>query len=266
MGHTLRISSHFRRHLAGRIQLHVSYTTITPYSSFKRSDSRRHSHMDSEEAVMVAAEDEAEHEDEEADAQHDDVDIERQVVDVRRHAAVVFRALGTQNHTDTLPSVLPSIPKSGLTTPCKDREIWDVDHEDLMCSWIPRIFTSLIPHSSVVSSSSSSPLILQRVFLLGTEGKDVLLPSKPKQSDGSSMQSTTVLQTLGLALWVTLPPPAGFVRPGFPSFLFRSETVLRGDRDVQSAVPFLPSLLMLLLLLLLLLLLCLGFVNRSLLM
>jgi len=36
-------------------------------------------------------------------------------------------------------SVLPSFPKSGLTTPCKDWEIWDwdMDHEDLMCSWIP---------------------------------------------------------------------------------------------------------------------------------
>lgn len=37
----------------------------------------------------VAAEDEAEHEDEEADAQHNDIDIEREVIDVRRHAAVV---------------------------------------------------------------------------------------------------------------------------------------------------------------------------------
>lgn len=44
----------------------------------------------------VAAEDEAEHEDEEADAQHDDVHVEREVVDVRRHAVVVFRALTTQ--------------------------------------------------------------------------------------------------------------------------------------------------------------------------
>lgn len=44
----------------------------------------------------VAAEDEAEHEDEEADAQHNDVHIERQVVDVRRHSAVVFRTQTTQ--------------------------------------------------------------------------------------------------------------------------------------------------------------------------
>lgn len=44
----------------------------------------------------VAAEDEAEHEDEEADAQHNDIHIEGEVVDVRRHAAVVFRALKTQ--------------------------------------------------------------------------------------------------------------------------------------------------------------------------
>lgn len=44
----------------------------------------------------VAAEDEAQHEDEEADAQDDDIDVEREVVDVRRHAAVVFRAMETQ--------------------------------------------------------------------------------------------------------------------------------------------------------------------------
>ena len=44
----------------------------------------------------VAAEDEAEHEDEEADAQHNDIHIEREVIDLRRHAAVVFKALTTQ--------------------------------------------------------------------------------------------------------------------------------------------------------------------------
>lgn len=44
----------------------------------------------------VAAEDEAEHEDEEADAQHNDIHIEWEVIYVRSHAAVVFRALSTQ--------------------------------------------------------------------------------------------------------------------------------------------------------------------------
>lgn len=53
-------------------------------------------------------------------------------------------------------------------------------------------------HPPLVSSvvSSSSLLILQLIFLLSTEGKD-MLPSKPKQSEDSSMQSTTVL-LLGL--------------------------------------------------------------------
>lgn len=45
------------------------------------------------------------------------------------------------------------------------------------CFFQQRIFTSLIHLSSVVSSSSSSPLILQWVFLLSVEAKDVL-PSK----------------------------------------------------------------------------------------
>lgn len=43
----------------------------------------------------VAAEDEAEHEDEQADAQHNDVHVEWEVIDVRRHAAVEFRSLRT---------------------------------------------------------------------------------------------------------------------------------------------------------------------------
>lgn len=49
------------------------------------------------------------------------------------------------------------------------------------------------PLLSSVVSSFFNPLMLQGLFLLGIEAKDVL-PSKPKQSEDSSMQSTTVLK------------------------------------------------------------------------
>lgn len=51
--------------------------------------------------------------------------------------------------------------------------------------------------SSVVSFN---PLILQGVFLLSIQARDVL-PSKPKQSEDSSMQSTTVLELGSVFCW-----------------------------------------------------------------